>query len=174
MISHKIPLLWALHKVHHADRDLDVTTAVRFHPVEIILSMLYKSALVLLLGPSVLAVFVFALLLNLFAMFNHANLRLPLSVDGVLRLFVVTPDMHRVHHSTVKTETDSNFGFSIALWDRLFGTYTAQPAAGHDDVLIGLDEYQSDHPNELWWSLALPFHDRYRPKAGHGYKRNSS
>ena len=174
VISHKIPLLWALHKVHHADRDIDVTTAVRFHPVEIILSMLYKSALVLLLGPSVLAVFVFALLLNLFAMFNHANLRLPLSVDGVLRLFVVTPDMHRVHHSTVKTETDSNFGFSIALWDRLFGTYTAQPAAGHDDVLIGLDEYQSDHPNELWWSLTLPFHDRYRSKAGYGYKRNSS
>ena len=173
VISHKVPLLWALHKVHHADRDIDVTTAVRFHPGEIILSMLYKCVLVLLIGPSVFAVFIFALLLNLFAMFNHANLRLPLSVDRVLRLFVVTPDMHRVHHSTVKQETDSNFGFSISLWDRLFGTYTAQPAAGHDDVVIGLDEYQSDHPNELWWSLLLPFHDRYRAKEGAGYKRKS-
>lgn len=174
VITHKIPLLWALHKVHHADRDFDVTTAVRFHPVEIILSMLYKCALVFLLGPTPLAVFMFALLLNLFAMFNHANLRLPISVDKVLRLFVVTPDMHRVHHSTVTKETNSNFGFSIALWDRLFGTYTAQPAAGHDDVVIGLDEYQSEHPNELWWSLALPFHDRYRSKEDSGYKRNSS
>lgn len=174
VITHKIPLLWALHKVHHADRDIDVTTAVRFHPVEIILSMLYKCVLVFLIGPSVFAVFTFALLLNLFAMFNHANLRLPLSVDRILRLFVVTPDMHRVHHSTVKKETDSNFGFSIALWDRLFGTYAAQPAAGHDNVVIGLDEYQSDHPSELWWSLALPFYDRYRSKEGSGYKRKSS
>ncbi|MGB5723677.1 MAG: sterol desaturase family protein [Parasphingorhabdus sp.] len=174
VITHKIPLLWALHKVHHADRDIDVTTAVRFHPVEIILSMLYKCVLVFLVGPSVFAVFTFALLLNLFAMFNHANLRLPLSVDRILCLFVVTPDMHRVHHSTVKKETDSNFGFSIALWDRLFGTYAAQPAAGHDNVVIGLDEYQSDHPSELWWSLALPFYDRYRSKEGSGYKRKSS
>ena len=157
VLTHRIPLLWALHKVHHADRDIDVTTAVRFHPVEIILSMLYKSALVLLLGPTPFAVFVFALLLNLFAMFNHANLRLPPSFDRLLRLFVVTPDMHRVHHSTVVKETDSNFGFSIALWDRLFGTYTAQPDAGHDDMIIGLTEYQSDHPAETWWSLALPF-----------------
>ena len=174
VVTHKVPLLWALHKVHHADRDIDVTTAVRFHPVEIILSMLYKSGLVFLIGPSAFAVFVFALLLNLFAMFNHANLRLPLSVDRILRLFVVTPDMHRVHHSTVPRETNSNFGFSIALWDRLFGTYTAQPAAGHDDVVIGLSEYQSEHPNELWWSLALPFHDRYRSEDGSGYKRKSS
>ncbi|AMO71006.1 sterol desaturase family protein [Sphingorhabdus sp. M41] len=174
VISHKVPLLWALHKVHHADRDIDVTTAVRFHPLEIILSMLYKCAVVLLLGPSAVAVFVFALLLNLCAMFNHANLRLPESIDKILRLFVVTPDMHRVHHSTVREETDSNFGFSISLWDRLLGTYTAQPAAGHDDVVIGLDEYQSEHPAELWWSLVLPFHDGYRSKIGSGYNRNSS
>ena len=157
VLAHRIPLLWAVHKVHHADRDIDVTTAVRFHPVEIILSMLYKSVVVLLLGPTPFAVFVFALLLNLFAMFNHANLRLPPPLDRILRLFVVTPDMHRVHHSTLVTETDRNFGFSIALWDRLFGTYTAQPAAGHDDMVIGLTEYQSDHPAETWWSLALPF-----------------
>lgn len=174
VMTHKVPLLWALHKMHHSDRDIDVTTAVRFHPVEIIFSMLYKCAVVLLLGPTPFAVFIFALLLNLCAMFNHSNLRLPDSVDAVLRLFLVTPDMHRVHHSTVKRETNSNFGFSIALWDRLFGTYTAQPAAGHDDVVIGLDEYQSEHPAELWWSLALPFHDRYRSEQGSDYKRKSS
>ncbi len=164
VVTHKVPLLWALHKVHHADRDIDVTTALRFHPVEIILSMLYKMVVVFLLGPSALAVFVFALVLNICAMFNHANLRLPVGFDRILRLFIVTPDMHRVHHSTVKRETDSNFGFSLALWDRLFGTYTAQPAAGHDDVVIGLNEYQSGHPAELWWSLVLPFQDPAKPK----------
>lgn len=159
VLTHKIPLLWALHKVHHADRDIDVTTAVRFHPAEMIVSMLYKGAVILALGPSALAVFVFALLLNLFAMFNHANLRLPDFADKILRLFVVTPDMHRVHHSVVRGETDSNFGFSIALWDRLFGTYTAQPTAGHDNMVIGLPDHQTHHPAQLWWSLALPFGD---------------
>jgi len=172
--THKIPLLWALHKVHHADRDIDVTTAIRFHPVEIILSMLYKSALVLLLGPSLLAVFVFALLLNLCAMFNHSNLRLPDWLDRRLRLFLVTPDMHRVHHSTVPGETDSNYGFSIALWDRIFGTYIAQPEAGHDDMIIGLGEYQTNNPADFWWSLALPFQKRYRSDKAKGYKRNST
>ncbi len=172
--THKIPLLWALHKVHHADRDIDVTTAIRFHPLEIILSMLYKSVLVLLLGPSLLAVFVFALILNLCAMFNHSNLRLPGWLDRRLRLFLVTPDMHRVHHSTVPGETDSNYGFSIALWDRLFGTYVAQPEAGHDDMTIGLEEYQTDSPADFWWSLALPFQKAYRPDKAKGYKRNST
>jgi len=157
--THKIPLLWALHKVHHADRDFDVTTAIRFHPAEIILSMLYKSVLVLLLGPSLLAVFVFALILNLCAMFNHSNLRLPDWLDKYLRLALVTPDMHRVHHSAVPRETNSNYGFSIALWDRIFGTYIAQPAAGHDDMTIGLTEYQSDDPAGFWWSLKIPFGD---------------
>lgn len=172
--THKIPLLWAIHKVHHADRDIDVTTAIRFHPVEIILSMLYKCGLVLLLGPSPLAVFVFALLLNLCAMFNHSNLRLPDWLDKGLRLILVTPDMHRVHHSTVHGETDSNFGFSIALWDRIFGTYIAQPEAGHDKMTIGLEEYQTDNPAELWWSLALPFQKGYRSNKARGYKRNST
>lgn len=172
--THKIPLLWALHKVHHADRDFDVTTAIRFHPVEIILSMLYKSLLVLLLGPSLLAVFVFALILNLCAMFNHSNLRLPDWLDKGLRLFLVTPDMHRVHHSTVTGETNSNYGFSIALWDRIFGTYIAQPEAGHDDMVVGLKEYQTDSPANLWWSLAVPFHDRHRSKQSPDYKRKSS
>ncbi len=172
--THKIPLLWALHKVHHADRDIDVTTAIRFHPVEIILSMLYKSVLALLLGPSLLAVFVFALILNLCAMFNHSNLWLPDWLDKRLRLFLVTPDMHRVHHSTVPGETDSNYGFSIALWDRIFGTYIPQPEAGHDDMVIGLKEYQADGPAALWWSLALPFQKRYRSDKAKGYKRNST
>ncbi|ASK87927.1 sterol desaturase family protein [Sphingorhabdus sp. SMR4y] len=172
--THKIPLLWAVHKVHHADRDIDVTTAIRFHPVEMILSMLYKCGLVLLLGPSPLAVFVFALLLNLCAMFNHSNLRLPQWLDKGLRLLLVTPDMHRVHHSTVRGETDSNYGFSIALWDRIFGTYIAQPEAGHDKMTIGLEEYQIDSPAELWWSLALPFQQRNRTNNARGYKRNST
>lgn len=164
VITHKVPLLWALHKVHHADRDIDVTTAVRFHPVEIILSMLFKCGLVLLLGPSLWAVFVFGLALNLCAMFNHSNVRLPIGFDRVLRLFLVTPDMHRVHHSTVPQETDKNFGFSIALWDRIFGTYKDQPDAGHDEVIIGLESYQTDDPTRLWWSLKLPFHEPAPPE----------
>ncbi|WP_321324463.1 sterol desaturase family protein [uncultured Parasphingorhabdus sp.] len=172
--THKIPLLWAIHQVHHADRDIDVTTGIRFHPVEIILSMLYKCLLVLLIGPSLLAVFVFALILNLCAMFNHSNLRLPGWLDRRLRLFLVTPDMHRVHHSTVPGETDSNYGFSIALWDRLFGTYIALPEAGHDDMIIGLEEYQTDSPADLWWSLALPFRKGYRSNKVKSYKRNST
>lgn len=157
VLTHKITCLWAIHKVHHADRDIDVTTALRFHPVEIMLSMLYKVAIVIALGPSILAVVVFALLLNLCAMFNHSNLNLPQWMDGLLRRILVTPDMHRVHHSTVPSETNSNYGSTISLWDKLFGTYRAQPAAGHDDVLIGLEEYQSDSPAKLWWSLILPF-----------------
>ena len=164
VITHKIPLLWALHKVHHADRDIDVTTAVRFHPVEIILSMLFKCGLVLLLGPSLWAVFVFGLALNLCAMFNHTNVLLPVGFDRILRLFLVTPDMHRVHHSTLPQETDKNFGFSIALWDRIFGTYKDQPDAGHDGVIIGLEPYQTDGPTGLWWSLKLPFHEPAQPE----------
>lgn len=160
--THKIPMLWALHKVHHADRDFDVTTAIRFHPFEIILSMLFKSLLALMLGPSILAVFVFGLVLNICALFNHSNLRLPGGLDRILRLFLVTPDMHRVHHSTVPKETNRNFGFSIALWDRIFGTYVAQPAAGHDDMTIGLAEYQTNAPARLWWSLKIPFGDPYK------------
>jgi len=157
VLTHKIALLWAIHKVHHADRDIDVTTALRFHPVEISLSMLYKVAIVIAIGPSILAVILFALLLNLCAMFNHSNLNLPQWMDALLRGILVTPDMHRVHHSTVPGETNSNYGSTISLWDKIFGTYRAQPAAGHDDVLIGLEEYQSDNPAKLWWSLILPF-----------------
>ena len=154
--SHHIPFLWALHKVHHADRDIDVTTGSRFHPIEIGLSMGYKMLLVIVLGAPVIALIVFELILNGCAMFNHSNVRLPLSLDRVLRRFIVTPDMHRVHHSTAIDETNSNFGFSLSLWDRIFRSYTAQPALGHDAMVIGLEEHQNTGPASLAWSLALP------------------
>ncbi|MEP3891115.1 MAG: sterol desaturase family protein [Hellea sp.] len=154
---HHIPFLWALHKVHHADRDIDVTTGSRFHPLEIGLSMVYKMALVALLGAPVLAVIIFEIILNVCAMFNHSNVKLPLKFDRLLRRLIVTPDMHRVHHSIISSETNSNFGFSLSLWDHLFGSYTAQPAKGHDDMVIGLQEHQTPGPASLSWSLALPF-----------------
>ena len=156
LITHKIPVLWRLHRVHHADRDMDVTTAIRFHPVEIALSMGLKIGLVYLIGPSVFAIVVFEILLNGTAMFNHANLRLPLGVDRLLRMVLVTPDMHRVHHSVHRHEHDSNYGFSLSLWDRLFGTYIAQPEKGHDEMTVGL-EWQDERPAKLGWLLALPF-----------------
>ena len=156
LVTHKIPLLWRLHRVHHADRDIDVTTAIRFHPVEIALSMLLKIGLVYLLGPSALAIILFEIILNGTAMFNHANIRLPLGLDRALRLVLVTPDMHRVHHSVHRHEHDSNYGFALSIWDRLFGTYTAQPADGHEGMTIGL-EWQDERPARLGWSLALPF-----------------
>jgi sterol desaturase/sphingolipid hydroxylase (fatty acid hydroxylase superfamily) len=157
LVSHKVPLFWRLHQVHHADRDIDVTTAVRFHPVEIALSMLWKIVVVVPLGASPLAVFLFEVILNACAMFNHANIALPASFDRVLRLFVVTPDMHRVHHSVIRREHDSNYGFNLSLWDRLFRTYTAQPEAGHQGMTIGLSPYQSEAPTKFGWSLWLPF-----------------
>jgi sterol desaturase/sphingolipid hydroxylase (fatty acid hydroxylase superfamily) len=155
--SHKVPLFWRLHRVHHADRDIDVTTAVRFHPVEIGLSMLWKIAVVLPLGASPLAVFLFEVILNACAMFNHANVALPPWLDWILRLFIITPDMHRVHHSVLRREHDSNFGFNLSLWDRLFGTYTAQPEGGHEGMTIGLNPYQTAGPTRFVWSLMLPF-----------------
>jgi sterol desaturase/sphingolipid hydroxylase (fatty acid hydroxylase superfamily) len=155
--SHKVPLFWRLHQVHHADRDIDVTTAVRFHPVEIALSMLWKIVVVVPLGASPLAVFLFEVILNACAMFNHANIALPAWLDGVVRLFIVTPDMHRVHHSVLWREHDSNYGFNLSLWDRLFRTYVAQPEAGHEGMTIGLDPYQTESPTRFGWSLSLPF-----------------
>lgn len=156
LVTHKVPILWRLHRVHHADRDMDVTTAIRFHPVEIALSMLLKIGVVYLLGPSAVAVILFEVILNGMAMFNHANLRLPLALDRVLRLVIVTPDMHRAHHSVLREEHDSNYGFNLSIWDRLFGTYTDQPRDGHDGMTIGL-KWQDDRPSKLGWSLLLPF-----------------
>ncbi len=156
LITHKIPILWRLHRVHHADVDIDVTTAIRFHPIEIALSMVLKIGVVYLLGPSALAVILFEILLNGTAMFNHANIRLPLGLDRALRTVLVTPDMHRVHHSVNREEHDSNYGFALSIWDRMFGTYIAQPKDGHEAMDIGL-EWQDERPAQLGWSLALPF-----------------
>jgi sterol desaturase/sphingolipid hydroxylase (fatty acid hydroxylase superfamily) len=157
LASHKIPLLWRLHQVHHADRDIDVTTAVRFHPIEIGLSMLWKIVVVVPLGASPFSVFLFEVILNACAMFNHANIALPQWLDRIVRLFIVTPDMHRVHHSVLRREHDSNYGFNLSIWDRLFRTYTAQPEAGHQGMTIGLNPYQSTAPTRFGWSLWLPF-----------------
>jgi sterol desaturase/sphingolipid hydroxylase (fatty acid hydroxylase superfamily) len=157
LASHKIPIFWRLHQVHHADRDIDVTTAVRFHPVEIALSMLWKIAVVVPLGASPFAVFLFEVILNALAMFNHANIALPAWLDRVLRLFVVTPDMHRVHHSVLRGEHDRNYGFNLSLWDRLFRTYLAEPKDGQLGMRIGLNPYQTEEPTKLGWSLWLPF-----------------
>jgi sterol desaturase/sphingolipid hydroxylase (fatty acid hydroxylase superfamily) len=157
LIFHKVPLLWRLHQVHHADRDIDVTTAIRFHPIEIALSMLIKIGLVYLLGAPAAAVVAFEVILNGVAMFNHANVRLPRAADRVLRLLVVTPDMHRVHHSVDRREHDANYGFNLSVWDRLFGTYVPEPRGGHVGMTIGLAPYQTEEPTRLGWSLALPF-----------------
>jgi sterol desaturase/sphingolipid hydroxylase (fatty acid hydroxylase superfamily) len=158
VMVHAVPILWRLHRVHHADLDCDVTTGARFHPIEIGLSMLIKFATIAVLGPPVAAVVIFEVLLNATAMFNHGNIRLPHSLDRMLRWFVVTPDMHRVHHSVENDETNSNFGFNLPWWDRLSGTYRAQPRAGHDAMTIGIHGHRD--PREvarLDGMLLLPF-----------------
>jgi len=154
---HRVPFLWRFHKVHHVDRDLDVTSGIRFHPIEAVMSMLYKCAIILLLGPVTIAVVLFEIILNASAMFNHANVRLPKSLDAILRKLVVTPDFHRVHHSTLPAETNSNYGFFLSLWDYLGKTYIAQPKHQHEGMVIGLKAYQSKQPANLWWCLRLPF-----------------
>ena len=158
VMVHAVPALWRLHQVHHADLDFDLTTGARFHPIEIGLSMLIKFATISVLGPPVLAVLIFEIMLNASAMFNHGNIRLPADLDRILRWFVVTPDMHRVHHSVEDDETNSNFGFNLPWWDRLFGTYRAQPRAGHEAMTIGIHGHAD--PREvarLDGMLRLPF-----------------
>ena len=158
VMVHAIPVLWRLHRVHHADLDYDVTTGARFHTLEIILSMLIKFATILLLGPPVVAVVIFEVLLNATAMFNHSNIQLPGRLDQWLRWVLVTPDMHRVHHSVEDDETNSNFGFSLTWWDRLFGTYRNQPRAGHQGMTIGIHKYRDPKKvDRLPGMLALPF-----------------
>lgn len=156
LITHKVPLFWRFHRVHHADRDFDVTTALRFHPVEILASMGLKIGLVYLIGPQAVAVVLFEVILNGTALFNHSNLRLPLWLDRAVRLVLVTPDMHRVHHSVHRAEHDSNYGFALSVWDRIFGTYVAQPKAGHEEMQVGL-QWQDEKPANLLWTLMLPF-----------------
>jgi sterol desaturase/sphingolipid hydroxylase (fatty acid hydroxylase superfamily) len=161
VMVHAVPVLWRLHRVHHADPDYDLTTGARFHPLEIILSMLIKFATIMVLGPPIVAVILFEVILNGMAMFNHGNVRLPLALDRVLRWLIVTPDMHRVHHSVEDDETNSNFGFNLSCWDRLFGTYRDQPRGGHRGMTIGIRGYRE--PREVSWlpgMLVLPFRGR--------------
>jgi sterol desaturase/sphingolipid hydroxylase (fatty acid hydroxylase superfamily) len=153
VLFHAVPFLWRLHRMHHADLEFDVTTGLRFHPGEIVVSMLIKLAAVLVLGVPPVAVLVFEVVLNTTSLFNHGNVRLPALLDRVLRLLVVTPDMHRVHHSIDQRETDSNYGFNVPWWDRLFGTYRDQPALGHDRMMLGIDRFRE--LRELWLDRML-------------------
>ena len=161
VMVHAVPALWRLHRVHHADTDYDLTTGARFHPIEIILSMLIKFAIIIVLGPPVIAVILFEVILNGMAMFNHGNVRLPKTLDHKLRWLLVTSDMHRVHHSVEDDEANSNFGFNLSCWDRLFGTYRDQPRDGHRGMTIGIHGYRD--PREVSWLpglLTLPFRGR--------------
>jgi sterol desaturase/sphingolipid hydroxylase (fatty acid hydroxylase superfamily) len=157
VMFHAVPLLWRLHMVHHSDLDYDLTTGLRFHPIEVVLSMILKLTIIVALGPPVASVVVFELVLNGMAMFNHGNIKLPPSLDRYLRLFIVTPDMHRVHHSVIIRETNSNYGFNLSIWDRLFSTYLAQPSKGHQDMVIGLSQFRDPKRLTLPWLIALPF-----------------
>jgi sterol desaturase/sphingolipid hydroxylase (fatty acid hydroxylase superfamily) len=159
VLFHAVPALWRLHRVHHADLEIDVTTGARFHPIEILLSMGIKLGVVAALGAPAVAVLLFEVLLNATSMFNHSNVRMPLRLDRVLRWLVVTPDMHRVHHSIAARETNSNFGFNLPWWDRLFGTYRAQPAAGHEAMTIGIEQFRAPAEQRLDHMLTQPFRD---------------
>ncbi len=156
VVMHKVPLLWRLHRMHHMDRDVDFTTALRFHPVEIIGSAGVKFLAVIALGAPAVAVIMFEVILNSSAIFNHANVRLPVRLDGILRTIVVTPDMHRVHHSARAEETNSNYGFAFAFWDRLFGTYRKSPARGHDAMTLGLPAFRAPGDGRLLSLLLNP------------------
>lgn len=157
LIFHKIPLFWRIHRVHHADTGLDLTTALRFHPLEILLSVLWKSAFILAIGAPAVSVLIFEIVLNGAAMFNHANLKLPARADRLLRRLIVTPDMHVIHHSAEPDETDSNYGFNLSLWDRIFSTYRERSKQPPEAMRIGLSQYRNPSPARLFWSLLLPF-----------------
>nr|VFJ74777.1 MAG: Sterol desaturase/sphingolipid hydroxylase, fatty acid hydroxylase superfamily [Candidatus Kentron sp. FW] len=160
ILMHAVPALWRLHRMHHTDPECDVTTGIRFHPIEIIISMLIKLTVVGTLGAPALAVLIFEVLLNAMAMFNHGNVEIPVPLDRVMRLFIVTPDMHRVHHSVLPEETNSNFGFNLSIWDRQFDTYRDQPREGHRDMTIGIDQFRARR--DLWLDKLLiqPFRDK--------------
>ena len=157
VMFHAVPALWRLHRMHHADLDFDVTTGARFHPLEILLSMVTKLGVIVALGPPAVAVLLFEIALNATSMFNHANVDIPIAVDRWLRWLLVTPDMHRVHHSVKPRETNSNFGFNLPWWDRLFGTYRAQPEKGHTEMVIGLDRFRTVRDLRLDSMLLQPF-----------------
>ncbi len=158
-LFHHVPLLWRLHRMHHADLDIDVTTGVRFHPFEILISLAIKIAVIVAFGIPPVGVFVFEVALNATSMFNHSNARMPHWLDRVLRVIVVTPDMHRVHHSIVRAETDSNFGFNLPWWDWMFGTYRREPQAGHDGMTIGIPQFRDPKEQRLDRMLTQPFRD---------------
>jgi len=161
---HQVPVLWRLHRVHHSDLAFDVSTAVRFHPLEILLSIFIKGLLVLMLGIPATAIIIFEVILNGVALFNHGNIRLPKGLDGVLRSVLVTPDMHRVHHSNIPSETNSNYGFNLSIWDKIFGSHTAQPQKGHQGINIGLKEYSSQQQsNDFMALLKMPFMGTNKP-----------
>jgi sterol desaturase/sphingolipid hydroxylase (fatty acid hydroxylase superfamily) len=157
VLHHAVPLLWRLHMVHHADLDYDLTTGLRFHPIEIIVSMALKIAAITAIGPPVLAVLIFEVTLNATAMFNHSNINIPINADRLIRLLLVTPDMHRVHHSIVIGETNSNYGFAFPWWDRIFGTYQDQPAKGHNEMTIGLSQFRDIGKQTPLKLLMMPF-----------------
>ena len=158
VMFHAVPVFWRIHRMHHTDLDFDVTTGIRFHPMEILLSMLIKSAGVVVLGPPVLGLIIFEVALNATSMFNHSNVRMLRGVDRIFRWFVVTPDMHRVHHSIEERETNSNFGFNLPWWDRLLGTYRNQPRMGHEGMTIGLEDFRDKkHCVMLPGMLSIPF-----------------
>lgn len=157
LVMHYVPPLWALHRVHHGDEDLDASSGIRFHPFEMLISLGFKLAVISVLGPAALAVFLFEILLNASSLFEHASLAIPKRVDAALRKVIVTPDMHRVHHSVFREETNSNFGFCLSVWDRLFRTYIAQPKDGHEDMALGLDIRPEGDPSSLAWTLVSPF-----------------
>ena len=157
VVFHKVPPLWRLHRMHHTDVDIDATTGVRFHPIEIALSMAIKMAMIVALGAPAVAVVIFEVLLNATAMFNHGNVKLPRALDRLLRLVIVTPDFHRVHHSVYRDETDSNYGFNLSVWDRLFRTYRPQPRDGHEQMTIGLDIFRDPRQRHLDKLLIQPF-----------------
>jgi len=159
VLFHAVPALWRLHRVHHADLDVDVTTGARFHPVEILLSMGIKLGVVVALGVPAAAVLAFEVLLNATSMFNHSNVRMPPQFDRVVRWIIVTPDMHRVHHSIAARETNSNFGFNLPWWDRLFGTYRDQPAAGHETMTVGIEQFRDPVEQRLDRMLTQPFRE---------------
>ncbi|MGL6314878.1 sterol desaturase family protein [Vibrio sp. WXL103] len=159
-LFHQIPMLWKLHRMHHSDQDIDVTTGARFHPIEIILSMLIKLIVVALLGAPALGVVLFEIILNGSAMFNHSNARMPLKLDRILRGFVVTPDMHRVHHSTIRTECNANYGFFLSIWDRLFASYIPQPSLGHSNMQIGTMNFRTQVEQRIDKMLTQPFRSR--------------
>ena len=161
ILMHTIPALWRLHRVHHADLDYDFTTGVRFHPLEIIVSMLIKFSAILILGPPVIAVLMFEVILNAMSMFNHGNVKLPAFLDRNLRLLIVTPDMHRIHHSVEEDESNQNFGFNLSFWDRFFGTYRKQPRAGHEEMVVGIQNYRGLRDvTSIQGLLLLPFRNK--------------